>query len=345
MKEEPGLMSFFEKITDSLKRVYESGFTGIKRLAAGRSLEKHFNRKVFSIFLVVVVVALLSPFIYSAYTKIMINHRKHLEDIRMKEIQVDFVTHRDAVNGAIRNAVDQKRFSDAEHEIGKYDIPALKSDMLPLKNYLMEARINEEIKRIPENDYERNYQAYADLVKVNGNNPDYISQMNLFREKLADSEYAMAGKYITSNDKSLTYLSDCLKTIDKDIALMGDTGKYHDMKNSLLREKLLFPTGNSKIVMAVRDDGMGGKLFAGQRKLTVWIRNISSEVVYINIQYISMIGKDNVKYTYNDVGDAFKSNLAPGEQTRGELYFKTGESPAKVVFNHLVCGEISRSFP
>jgi hypothetical protein len=58
-----------------------------------------------------------------------------------------------------------------------------------------------------------------------------------------------------------------------------------------------------------------------------------------------MIGKDNVKYTYNDVGDAFKSNLAPGEQTRGELYFKTGESPAKVIFNHLVCGEISRSFP
>jgi hypothetical protein len=58
-----------------------------------------------------------------------------------------------------------------------------------------------------------------------------------------------------------------------------------------------------------------------------------------------MVGKNGISYTYNDTGNRMSGKLDPGEQTWGELYFRTSASPAKLVFNHLVCGKISREFP
>ena len=180
---------------------------------------------------------------------------------------------------------------------------------------------------------------------MNPDNISYKNQRDLYRLKLAENEYLAAATYLKNDKKNVSDLNTAIRNVEKALSLIPDSSRYQELIKTLLNEKLLFPEGNGKISMAVRDDGMGGRLYSDQRKITLWINNNSHDVVYINVQYITMIGKDDRTYTYNDIGMKFKSNLSPGEQTKGELYFKTRTNPAKIVFNHLVCGEISRTFP
>jgi tetratricopeptide (TPR) repeat protein/ribosomal protein L40E len=303
------------------------------------------NKRIFAGLMILLIFVVLSPVTYSSYKHVKAEHQKREYADKIKDIQIYFLTHRDEITKNIRKIIEDKQFEKAKQAISKYDIPVLSAELIPVKNYLNETKLAEAIKQIPENSYEKYYKTYVELVKLNPENISYKNQRDSYRLKLADSEYLVAASYLKNDKKNISDLNTAISNVEKALSLIPDSSRYQELKKTLLNEKLLFPEGNGKISMAVRDDGMGGRLYSEQRKITLWINNNSHDVVYINVQYITMIGKDDRKYTYNDIGMKFKSNLSPGEQTKGELYFKTRTSPAKIIFNHLVCGEISRTFP
>jgi tetratricopeptide (TPR) repeat protein len=286
-----------------------------------------------------------SPMIYSFSKNVIKGFQIRAEVARQKEVQLNFFSHRDDITNRITKNITERQFQSAENEIAALDIPALKNELRPLKNYLSEIRTSEEADRIPENNYEKKFEAYKKLVELNSQNDTYRSKREEYRLKYADNEYIKAMAFYNKGKKDPSLLDKSLKTIEKSVELFPGYNKYHELKATLIKQKLLFYEGNDKIAMAVRDDGMGKRLFSDQRKLSVWILNKSQETVYINVQYFTMLGKNGLKYTYNDTGSKLSGKIEPGQQTWGELYFRTSTSPAKLTFNHLVCGKISREFP
>ena len=296
--------------------------------------------------LVIVLMFLAStPYIYKYYNHVKHDWQQRAEVERQKNIQLDFFKRKTEIVEHIRSIITEKKFQSAENEIAAFDIPALKSELTPVKNYLEEMKLVEEIGRIPESNYEKNFSAYSKLVELNNDNEMYMTKREEYRLKYADTEYLKAAAYFNHSKKDPKALDKAIETIKKSVELIPGSAKYQSMKHSLVSEKLMFFEGNDKIAMAVRDDGMGRGLFSGQRKLSIWLINKSPEIVYINVQYFTMYGKNGLKYTYNDIGNKFSSRLLPGEQTRGELYFRTSTGPSQITFNHLVCGAITRRFP
>lgn len=293
----------------------------------------------------VLILIVCSPTIYSFSKNVIKGFQVRAELERQKEVQLNFFSHRDDITNRITKNITERQLQSAENEIAALDIPALKNELRPLKNYLSEIRISEEADRIPENNYEKKFETYSKLVELNSQNDTYRSKREEYRLKYADNEYIKAMSYYNKGKKDPSLLDKSLKTIEKSVALFPGFNKYQSLETTLIKQKLLFYEGNDKIAMAVRDDGMGKRLFSDQRKLSVWILNKSKETVYINVQYFTMLGKNGLKYTYNDTGSRLSGKIEPGQQTWGEIYFRTSTSPAKLTFNHLVCGKISRDFP
>lgn len=295
---------------------------------------------IFVLFLIV-----SSPMIYSFSIDVINRFQVKAEQKRQNEVQLNFFSHRDDITNRITKNITERQLDSAEKEIAALDIPALKNELRPLKNYLSEIRISEEADRIPASNYEKKFEAYSQLVELNSQNETYRSKREEYRLKFADNEYIKAIGYYNKGKKDPNLLDKSIKTIKKSVDLFPDSNKYKELKSTLIKQKLLFYEGNDKIAMAVRDDGMGKRLFSDQRKLSVWLVNKSQETVYINVQYFTMVGKNGLNYTYNDTGSRLSGKIEPGQQTWGELYFRTSTSPAKLTFNHLVCGKISRDFP
>jgi hypothetical protein len=326
----------------------DSFATGVKSM--WNSFESHCGGRVkalrnVGILTFVLFLIVSSPMIYSFSIDVISGFQVKAEQKRQKEVQLNFFSHRDDITNRITKNITERQLDSAEKEIAALDIPALKNELRPLKNYLSEIRISEEADRIPESNYDKKFEAYSQLVELNFQNETYRSKREEYRLKFADNEYIKAIGYYNKGKKDPNLLDKSIKTIKKSVDLFPDSNKYKELKSTLIKQKLLFYEGNDKIAMAVRDDGMGKRLFSDQRKLSVWLVNKSQETVYINVQYFTMVGKNGLNYTYNDTGSRLSGKIEPGQQTWGELYFRTSTSPAKLTFNHLVCGKISRDFP
>lgn len=326
---------------DSLSTGLKSMWNSFETICGGR------NKAVRNVGILTFVLILIacSPMIYSFSKDVIKGFQERAEVARQKDVQLNFFSHRDDITNRITKNITDKQFQSAENEIAALDIPALKNELKPLKNYLSEIRTFDGIDRIPENEYEKKYEAYSKLVELNSQNDTYRVKMEEYRLKYADNEYIKAMGYYNKGKKDPNLLDKSIKTIEKSVSLFPGPNKYNSFKSTLIKEKLLFYEGNDKIAMAVRDDGMGRGLFSDQRKLSVWIVNKSKETVFINVQYFTMLGKNGLNYTYNDTGSRLSGKIEPGQQTWGEIYFRTSTSPAKLTFNHLVCGKISRDFP
>ena len=331
----------FMKILNSVMVRVNSAWSSFETLSGGR---KNALRNSGILVFVILLIA-SSPFIYSQYKDIRKGFQERAEQKRQKTVELAFFKRRAEINSRLRKIIDDGKFSTAEQEIAELDIPALKNEIRPLKNYLEEIRSAESVKKIPDDNYEKKYEAYSRLVKLNAQNEFYRAKMEEFRLKYADNEYMKALGYYRKGSKDPAMLDKAIKTVKTSVSLIPGDSKYQGLRVTLVKAKLLFYEGNDKIAMAVRDEGMGKRLFSDQRKISVWILNKSQEAVYINVQYFTMLGKNGIKYTYNDTGSKLSGRINPGEQTWGELYFRTSASPAKLTFNHLVCGKISREFP
>lgn len=330
-----------KKLNDKLKTSVIKARDMLNKLSGS----KEKSAKILGVMALILVFALATPFGVSYYKTSKIERLKREHAEKLEKIRVDFVTNKDEITQKITLIISNKLFDSAEKEIALYDIPSLQDELVPLKNYLKEIRLYEKAKTIPALEFEQNYNAFSELLRFNSGSQLYHAKQEFYRQKLANNEYSLAESYLTSKSKSLPELKKAIVSIDKALEMYPASKRFILLKKKLLTENLLFYEGNENIVMAVQDDGMGKKLYSNQRKLTIWLKNISQETVYINVQFFTMIGQDKKRYTYNDIGRRFKTKLMPGEQTRGELYFRTRARPEKIVFSHLISGEISRVFP
>jgi hypothetical protein len=108
---------------------------------------------------------------------------------------------------------------------------------------------------------------------------------------------------------------------------------------------LLFYEGNENVHMAVRDDGLTKGATGGQRKLYVWLKNVGTNPFFVNVEYFTLVGKNKKRYSYNNCSRELVTNLQPGQETGGFLYFYTSSRPAKLIFSHITAGTVSRTFP
>ncbi|GAB6094427.1 hypothetical protein JCM14469_06790 [Desulfatiferula olefinivorans] len=307
--------------------------------------DKKKTAKVLIALSVIVVLAVATPMGLSFYKTMKIERLKREHIRKLEIIRDDFFSRRDDISRQITLMIDNKRFDSAEKEIALYDIPLLQNELEPLKKHLTEMRLFEKARMIPAVEFEKNYLAFAELLEINPSSTLYKTKKEFYKQKLAGSEFSLAEAYAKGKNKNLTDLTKALEAIDRARSLYPESKTYALMKRKLLTEKLLYYEGNDKLVMAVQDDGMGRKLYSGQRKLTVRLKNISQETVYIRDDFFIMIGTDRNRYVRNDTGRSFKTKLLPGEETRGELYFRTKARPAEIIFDHKVVGAISRVFP
>lgn len=295
--------------------------------------------------LIVLVILSFSPAIYNWTSSVYQGFQEKAELKRQKNIASEFLKNKDGITNKIIQELEKGNFEEAEKVLSSYDVPPLKKELSTLKNYYEEKQIFRTLGQIPRGQFESLFKTYARLAELNPQNESYRQGLEKARLDYAESLYAKAVGFHNTGKKDPERLDQGIRLIKKAVEVMPGASKYQDLKFRMIKEKLLFYDGNDKIAMAVRDDGMGQRLFSGQRKISVWILNRSQERIFINVQYFTMLGKNGLKYTYNDTGSKLSGKLEPGEQTFGELYFRTGTSPAKLTFNHLVCGKIFREFP
>lgn len=305
------------------------------------------NRAFVNASLIALVFVLLcfSPVIFNWSSTVYHDLQKKIELKRHKSIGAEFFKNKDQITAKLKKDIVAGNFEEAEKTIMNYDVPLLEKELAPLKNFFEENIILKSLNSIPADQLDRLFKDYLRLTKLAPDNHVYKETLEKVREDYAEKLYMKAAGYRSIGKKDPEKLDQAISSVKKAVEVMPGSSKYRDLRTSLMKEKLLFYEGNDKIAMAVRDDGMGQRLLSSQRKISVWILNRSSERVFINVQLFFMTGKDGVTYTYNDTGTKLSGKLEPGEQTYGELYFKTGVKPSKITFNHLVCGAVTREFP
>jgi len=270
--------------------------------------------------------------------------QQRLEEER-KKITSHFRAKRNELSSYFKSLINQREFDRYAREIQKYKIPSLEGDLDEIKKYFEEIKIFDSAKRIPGRDYEKNYDIYSRLCKMDPKNQAYRKKRNVYRKKLAEKNYLIAKGFLKKKNRLRSDLTASLAAIDRAIQLRGGEKKYNKIKYELKNAELLFYEGNKNVHMAVRNDGLTKGATGGQRKLYVWLKNVGTSPFFLNVEYFTLVGKNKKRYSYNNCSRELIVNLQPGQETGGFLYFYTSSRPAKLIFSHISAGTVSRNFP
>lgn len=231
-------------------------------------------------------------------------------------------------------------------ELKKYDIPNLRYNpfFIMLKNSLDERALNQKILNMPYDNYEARYEAYASLFEIDPGNMSYADLLKLNRVMLASTMAEKADSILRDNHKDKVLLENAISIAEKAYGLEPSPGNEWLVFRAK-SAKLLFYEGNENVVMALRDDGFSGQKNRNQRKIRVWLKNIGPDVFRINLDFFSLVCDDGIKYQYNDYSKNLVTELAPGAEVEGDVFFYTKSRPRRLVFDHVKLGKISREFP
>jgi len=231
-------------------------------------------------------------------------------------------------------------------EIQKYDIPNLRYNpfLILLKNSLDEKALNYKILSMAFDNYKARYEAYKKLYEIAPENESYKDLLKVNRIMLASTMAENAEKILRDYNKDKALLENAISIAEKAYALEPSPGNewiVHKAKS----ERLLFYEGNENVLMALRDDGFSGQKNRNQRKIRVWLKNIGADAFRINLDFFSLVCDDEVKYQYNDFSKNMVTELLPGAEVEGDVFFYTKRNPKRLVFDHVKLGKISREFP
>ncbi|RJP82768.1 MAG: hypothetical protein C4522_02680 [Desulfobacteraceae bacterium] len=270
--------------------------------------------------------------------------KRRFQEEQQKAIQ-GFYTNKEEHIQNLMSLITQRKFDEFAHEIKKYDTPQLKTELESVRKYLEEIKLFDSAKSIPASEFGKNYEVYLKLIQFDPKNKLYLNKLNDYRMKYAQQNYEKAANYLTKKKRVRSDLTDAIAAIDKAIQLEGEKKVYNKIRYDLKNAELLFYEGNKNLQMAVRNDGLTKGATGGQRKIYVWLKNVGDTPYFINVDYFTLVGKNNKRYSYNNCSRELIVNLQPGQETGGFLYFYTPSQPAELVFNHINAGKISRKFP
>lgn len=284
---------------------------------------------------------------HSAEERIRIEKEQEKQRLEEKnqKIAQDFRKNRTEIENYLRSLITKRKFDAYQKEMKTYDIPMLEKDLSDLKQFFKEIQLYDRVKWLPGKEYEKNYRLYLELHNLNPGKALYSKKVAYYQKKFADQKYTQAKQYFDKRKPYRSELNEALTDIDLAIKLNGPQKKYTRVRNRLINAELLFYEGNDRVKMAVRNDGLTTGKTGGQRKLYVWIKNSGSSPFYVNVEYFTLVGRNNKKYKYNNCSRELITNLEPGETTQGYLYFYTSVQPKKLVFSHINAGTVSRVFP
>jgi hypothetical protein len=273
--------------------------------------------------------------------------RKHSEELK-KNIAI-FYANQDRIIKKLKTLIDQKKYDLFKKELAKYDSPSLDSELSDVKTYYKEMKLFSQVKQLPGYKYEQNYKIYKELARLRPSNKSYQRKLKYYKakfyEKRAEDKYREARNYFKIKKPYRSDLDDALANIDEAIKLGKKKNIYRNLKKKLINAKLLFFKGNDKVAMALRDEGIIKKgSLGGQRRLYVWIKNVSQESFYVNVDFFTLFDTKGRKYGYNTCSKGLVRNVKPGETAGGYLYFYTTAKPKKLVFSHVNAGTIYRVF-
>ncbi|WP_027359041.1 DUF4352 domain-containing protein [Desulforegula conservatrix] len=246
----------------------------------------------------------------------------------------------------IISVADREGIEPAKSELNKYDIPNLRYNpfLILIKSSLDEKILNQKIKDMAFDDYEARYEAYSRLSDIDPGNESYADLLRLNRMMFASKMAEKAESILRNYNKDKAVLEGAITIAEKAYGLEPTPGNewlVHKAKS----EKLLFFEGNEYVVMAMRDDGFSGNKNRNQRKIRVWLKNVGPDAFRINPDFFSLDCEDGVKYQYNDFSKNLVTELAPGEEIEGDVFFYTKSRPRRIAFDHVKLGQILREFP
>ncbi|MFZ5571422.1 MAG: hypothetical protein ACOZF0_13555 [Thermodesulfobacteriota bacterium] len=262
-----------------------------------------------------------------------------------QRIAARFQENKPEIIAYLRALIDGRKFDFFEEEVRRYSIPALTDEVKKINDYLFEIKLFDTTNDISADDYQRNFDIFLQLNQMDPENKLYAEKLEFYRQKFAEENFQAVNDFLKIKTPSRAELQTAMACIAKAIELEGDKKEYVKALSALKTAELLFFEGNETVHMALRDDGVTGGATGGQRKIYVWIKNVGKDSFFTNIDFFTMLGKDEKEYKYNNFSRELVAELKPGDIAQGYIYFYTRVEPQVLTFAHINAGTISRNFP
>lgn len=321
----------------------EKALHGLQGL--GRWL-KGVNPKWYGVTLGVLLVLASLPFVWKGGGLLMSEWELRSRVKHEAKLVEEFSQNNSAIRAEIRALANNKKFEEARAALARFDIPPLKTKIESLERYLDEKETYARVLTVPSWKFETNYTLFTRLVALNPSSELYRSKQEFYKKRLAGQCYDKALRYYQSRKNDAAESANALELIEKSVGFYPKNRDYKKLRSKLVSANLLFYKGNSKLQMALRDEGRGAATYEKQRKITVWLRNTGEGALYINPDFFTLITSNGKTLKYNNMMETgFDGKIAPGEKTAGVLYFRTLAMPRQLIFEHLVAGTVQREFP
>ncbi|BCS96167.1 hypothetical protein DSLASN_17990 [Desulfoluna limicola] len=321
----------------------QGALKGLQRL--GHWL-KGVSPKWYGVTLGVLLVLVSLPFVWKGGGLLMSGWEQRSQVKREAMLVEAFTQNNSAIRREIRALANNQNFEEARAALARFDIGPLKTKLEPLERYLDEKETYARVLTVPSWKFETNYTLFTRLVALNPSSELYRSKQAFYKQRLADQCYDKALRHYQSQKSDAAESAQAVALIEKSVAFYPKNRNYKELRRKLISANLLFYKGNSKLQMALRDEGRGAASYEKQRKITVWLRNTGEEAIYINPDFFTLATSNGKTIKYNNMMETgFDGKLAPGEKTAGVLYFRTLAMPRQLTFEHLVAGAVQREFP
>ncbi|VFQ45292.1 zinc finger ranbp2-type [Desulfoluna butyratoxydans] len=258
----------------------------------------------------------------------------------------EFTGNRAAIGAEVRAFADSEKFEEARAVLDRFDIEPLQAELEPLKRYLEEKETYARVLAVPAWKFETNYTLFSRLVALSPSNTFYRSKQEFYKKRLAGQCHDKALRLYQSRKNDAAKSAEAVSLIEKAVGFYPKNRAFKELRAKVIYADLLYYKGNGSLQMALRDEGLGKSLYKKQRKITIWLRNTSDEILYINPDFFTLETRNGKSLKYNNVMETgFQGKLSPGEKTAGVLYFRSLAMPRALTFEHLVAGTIQREFP
>ncbi|WP_300666893.1 zinc finger protein [Desulfoluna sp.] len=271
------------------------------------------------------------------------------QSVRVKQeakLVEEFNRDNTAIRAEIRSLANEHKFKEARAALGRFDILPLETKIKPLKVFLEEKETYARVLAVPSWKFETNFTLFSRLVALNPSSEFYRSKQDFYKKRFADQCYDKALRHYKSQKNDAAESQKAVDFIEKSLGFYPKNREFKELRSKLVRADLLFYKGNTSLQMALRDEGRGTAAYTKQRKITIWLRNSSDDILYINPDFFTLETSNGKSLKYNNMMETgLKGKLVPGEKTAGVLYFRTLAMPRQIVFEHLIAGTIQREFP
>ncbi len=308
-----------------------------------------FRKKILS----TVVFSLAIIILYYSFSRIFHffkdfgNEKKMVaEEISLIETSERFRENALLIRDDIMARAESDGVDAARSELAVFDIPELRYNplMILIKNRLEEIGLSKKIQDISLDDYETRFAIYDRLYEIDPDNTSYASSLKFNRLMLSFILSSEARAILADYKKQRDVLDKAIEIAEKAYSV-DPSPENGTLVSRAKNERLLFYEGNDNVVMALRDDGFSDMKKRKQRKIRIWLKNTGENSFRINPDFFSVICEDGVKYSYNDISDNMITELMPGHEVEGDLFFYTKSRPRFLFFDHVREGRIYRVFP